>query len=227
MTKVNKPRLSLIFIYVLFAIIFFRLGIWQLDRAQLMQEIAKPQQEKPVAQLLSLAKPNAPLSTDATYRLVTFTGRYIDNLRAPNQEDDSGNVSTWIVGVFKVNGSGKIAVVRGQETGELPSVNGDSTIIGRIMPSQINNKFGEVESDVLPRVDSALLLSQYGSDFFDGYVIARSESPENGLKKIPSPKPVIKVAGFYWQHISYVVIWWLMGLLALAMPFLRSRSSKG
>ena len=191
-----------------------------------MQEIAKPQQEKPVAQLLSLAKPNAPLSTDATYRLVTFTGRYIDNLRAPNQEDDSGNVSTWIVGVFKVNGSGKIAVVRGQETGELPSVNEDSTIIGRIMPSQINNKFGEVQAGALSRVDSALLLSQYGSDFFDGYVIARSESPESGLKKIPSPKPVIKVAGFYWQHISYVVIWFLFALTAIYLMIYQRRLDK-
>ena len=131
------------------------------------------------------------------------------------------------MGVFKVNGSGKIAVVRGQEAGVVPKVDVDSTIVGRIMPSQINNKYGEVEAGALSRVDSALLLSQYGSDFFDGYVIARSESPESGLKKIPSPKPVIKVAGFYWQHISYVVIWWLMALLALAMPFLRSRSSKG
>jgi hypothetical protein len=98
-------------------------------------------------------------------------------------------------------------------------------VIGRLFPSQINNKFGEVESGILPRIDSALLLSDYGSDFFDGYIIAKSETPESGLITVPSPMPVIKVAGFYWQHISYVVVWWLMGLLTLALPFLRSRSA--
>lgn len=97
-------------------------------------------------------------------------------------------------------------------------------VVGRLMPSQINNKFGEVKPGFMPRIDSALLLSEFGSDFFDGYVIARSENPASGIEIVPSPIPVVKVAGFYWQHISYVVVWWLMGLLALAMPFIRSKN---
>jgi hypothetical protein len=26
------------------------------------------------------------------------------------------------------------------------------------------------------------------------------------------------VPGYYWQHISYVVIWWLMALVVLFLP---------
>lgn len=217
---------------LLFAFIFVRLGMWQLDKAQLMQEIAKPQKERATVELLAIAKPNEPLSTSAMNRIVTIRGSYLDNLRAPNQVDANGRVSTWVVGVLQVAGSGKIAVVRGSEPFTEAGRSGTGTeaekveVVGRLMPSQINNKFGEVETGVLPRIDSALLLTEYGSDFFDGFVIARSENPDSGAQLVPSPIPQVKVAGFYWQHISYVIVWWLMALLALALPFLRSRSAE-
>lgn len=191
-----------------------------------MQEIAKPQKERATIDLLMVAKPNEALATDALNRLVRIRGEFLDNLTAPNQEDVNGKVSTWVVGILQVEGSGKVAIVRGLAPFDPPNLSGPVEITGRLMPSQINNKFGEVEAGVLPRIDSALLLSKYGSDFFDGYVIAQSENPDSGATKVPSPIPQVKVAGFYWQHISYVIVWWLMGLLALALPFLRSRSAE-
>jgi len=223
--KRKSISLPIILISLILAFVFVRLGIWQLDKARLMQEISKPKSEQSVVQLLSIASPNTPLSNDAVHRLTSFTGRYIDNLTAPNQEDVDGKIGVWIVGVFQVEGSGKILVVRGVEGSSLPLTSATTKVVGRVMPSQINNVFGEVEEKVLTRIDSALLLSDYGSDFFDGYVVARSETPENSLQKVPSPMPQVKVSGFYWQHISYVIIWWLMALLVLAMPFLRNRSA--
>jgi hypothetical protein len=32
-----------------------------------------------------------------------------------------------------------------------------------------------------------------------------------------------KVPGYYWQHISYVFIWWLMAAVVLYLPFYRRR----
>ena len=222
----NRQKIGLVVLALFLAAIFFRLGVWQLDRAQLLQELAKPQKERAVVELLSVAEKNVALSTDALNRIVKFRGTFIDNLQAPNQEDVNGKKSTWSVGVFQVTGSGKIVVVRGIHSGQPKLDSKEVEITGRLMPSQINNKFGEVRDGFLPRIDSALLLSDFGSDFFDGYVIVRSEIPESGLEKVPTPQPIIKVAGFYWQHISYVIVWWLMGLLTLALPFLRSRSSE-
>lgn len=223
---ITRQKVGLVLVAIFFALIFFRLGVWQLDKAQLMQEISRPQAERATVALLSVARPNQPLSTDALNRIVTMRGEFIANLKAPNQEDVAGNVNTWIVGVFQVEGSGKIAVVRGVGEKDPGTTSTMSEVIGRLMPSQINNKYGEVRSGFLPRIDSALLLSEFGSDFFDGYVIARSEVPGSNLQTVPSPIPEIKVSGFYWQHISYVVVWWLMALLALAMPFIRSRSER-
>jgi cytochrome oxidase assembly protein ShyY1 len=222
----NRQKIGLVVLALFLAAIFFRLGVWQLDRAQLLQELAKPQKERAVVELLSVAEKNVALSTDALNRIVKFRGTFIDNLQAPNQEDVNGKKSTWSVGIFQVTGSGKIVVVRGIHSGQPKIDSKEIEITGRLMPSQINNKFGEVRDGFLPRIDSALLLSDFGSDFFDGYVIARSEIPESGLEKVPTPQPIIKVAGFYWQHISYVIVWWLMGLLTLALPFLRSSSSE-
>ena len=217
-----RQKIALILVAIFFALIFFRLGIWQLDRARLMQEISKPQAERPTISLTSVAEPNQSLDTDALNRVVTMRGKYIGNVIAPNQEDSEGRTATWLVGIFEVAGSGKIAIVRGIADRIPPVTDTEVEVEGRLVPSQINNKFGEVKPGTLSRVDSVLLLSEYGSDFFDGFVIARSENPESGITKVPSPIPAVKVAGFYWQHISYVVIWWLFAILALAAPFIRS-----
>lgn len=225
---INRQKIGLILLGLFFATIFFRLGVWQLDRARLMQELAKPQAERATVSLLSVAQPNNSLGSQALNRIVKFRGQLIDNLKAPNQEDANGAVHTWVVGIVQVDGSGKIAVVRGISPSS--SILSNKTknkvtieIVGRLLPSQINNKFGEVKPGYLSRIDSALLLSDFGSDFFDGYVIAQSENPDSGLQKVPSPIPQVKVAGFYWQHISYVVVWWLFAILALAAPFIRSK----
>jgi hypothetical protein len=31
------------------------------------------------------------------------------------------------------------------------------------------------------------------------------------------------VPGYYWQHISYVVVWWFMAALVLWAPFYRRK----
>jgi len=48
------------------------------------------------------------------------------------------------------------------------------------------------------------------------------------MKRLPTPLIVATTAGFYWQHIAYVVIWWFFTLLILTLPFynrLRARFS--
>jgi len=221
---INRQKIGVVVVAIFFAVIFFRLGLWQLEKAHLMQEISKPQAERATVALLSVAQPNESLSNDVLSRIVQVRGTYLSNLQAPNQEDVNGKIGTWLVGVLQVEGSGKIAIVRGISADSLPNSSESIQVVGRLMPSQINNKYGEVKSGFLPRIDSALLLSEFGSNFFDGYIIAQSEQPEIEIERVPSPIPVIKVSGFFWQHISYVVVWWLMALLSLALPLIRSKS---
>ena len=57
----------------------------------------------------------------------------------------------------------------------------------------------------------------------DGYVVAISEKNAVGqvidLPRIAADRQISKVAGFYWQHLTYVGIWWLFALLVLMAPF--------
>lgn len=62
-----------------------------------------------------------------------------------------------------------------------------------------------------------------------GFIAATSEM-SNGLQlstpRIDFPFAKPRVAGFYWQHLSYVVIWWLMALLILGLPLYTRRIRK-
>ena len=60
----------------------------------------------------------------------------------------------------------------------------------------------------------------------DGFILANSEVVDGA--KIDRTRLEIsvdnsKVPGYYWQHISYVFIWWLMAALVLYLPFYRRR----
>jgi hypothetical protein len=35
-----------------------------------------------------------------------------------------------------------------------------------------------------------------------------------------------KATGYYWQHISYVIIWWLMAVIVIYLPFYRKRQER-
>jgi hypothetical protein len=62
---------------------------------------------------------------------------------------------------------------------------------------------------------------------YDGFILERSESTRAGAvvrPTISAPALTSGVPGFYWQHISYVVIWWLMALVILWLPFYGRRN---
>ncbi len=138
---------------------------------------------------------------------------------APNQEDKSGVKADWIVGLLEVDSGGAILVVRSISNSELPI--GSVEITGRLFNRQFDDR-AEKASSKLSRIDPALLVSSYEQKLFDGFVLAQSEKI-NGVEidlmrpELDPAKP--NVPGYYWQHISYVVIWWLMALVVLFLPF--------
>jgi hypothetical protein len=57
---------------------------------------------------------------------------------------------------------------------------------------------------------------------YDGYIVLKSEEFSDQVSYpvefIESPQISQRVPGFYWQHISYVVVWWFMAVLVLLLP---------
>ena len=223
MMKISKRELpskvGAAFIVLILCATFIRLGFWQLDRAGEFQELQKPYIERPVINLSQAAIPGENLGDDSINQIVCFSGRYLDQYIAPNQEDRYGIRSDWTVGVLEVDAGGAILVVRSVSNTELPI--GSVEITGRLFNRQFDDR-AEKASSQLSRIDPALLVSSYEQKLFDGFVLAQSEKV-NGIEidiKRPELDPAKpNVPGYYWQHISYVVIWWLMALVVLFLPF--------
>jgi cytochrome oxidase assembly protein ShyY1 len=217
-------KLGFALLLVIFAATFVRLGIWQLDRAQVVQEISKPVADKAEVEIKTLIQPRISIPDDSKGRLVRATGIYERILQAPNQSSSENNVrENWQVGVLKLDNGAGVLVVRG--VGDATPPNQVVEVRGRLFPSQIEDRaVGADLSTEISRLDSTVLLSRVNFDLYDGYVIVISENPDSLIKRVPAPQIVVKAAGFYWQHISYVVIWWLMALLVLCMPLFKRRS---
>ena len=230
--KISKKELpskiGAALIVLILSATFIRLGFWQLDRAGEFQELQKPYIERPVINLSQVASPGENLSDDSINQIVRFGGKYLDQYIAPNQEDKYGVKSDWVVGLLEVDSGGAILVVRSiSNTEVLP---GKVDITGRLFNRQFDDR-AKKSSSQLSRIDPALLVASYDQKLFDGFVLAQNESI-NGIEldinrpELDPAKP--SVPGYYWQHISYVVIWWLMALVVLFLPFYQvSRKRQG
>ncbi len=203
---------------------FASLGLWQLRRAQ---DSNRPViVNSTVVALDALTSPRVSLNGSYALRKVTATGKYVSRFQAPSQADASGKIGTWEVDLMQVSPTSGILVVRGlwADRGQLDSTN-EFAITATVMPHQ-NDAHTDGADGVLARIDSALVVGQTSLDLYDGYLVVSDESVVKGSQKdavsrirISSPAPKSVVPGFYWQHISYVIIWWLMGCVVLYLPF--------
>lgn len=216
---------------VVVAVLFFSLGMWQLDRAAALKAslvTATTVDEKTVA-LESIATTNTALAPTALNRIVRVSGHYVADFKAPSQVDSTGTVADWQVGLLQIGTNEGILVVRGLWSERLlnPDIEQSMVIdiLGQLHAHQdgdrANNSVG-----VISRLDSAVIVGLTDLDLFDGYVLARSES-HNGIDlirgRLTAEMLTSRIPGFYWQHLSYVVIWWLMAGVVLYLPFYRRK----
>lgn len=226
MNRSNFQRVLSILGILLIASSFIGLGIWQLNRAR--ESRIPVVVDSLLVSLQSVTSPRISLPSAATLRSVQFRGTYVADFQAPNQIDGAGHSNTWDVGMMATQTDGAILVVRGlwSQRDLHPIVaNRIVDVAGKLMPHQ-NDDVAQSDSAVLSRIDSALVVNQTSRDLYDGFVIATSESVNGGQIariRISPPNPRSAVPGFYWQHLSYVVIWWFMAGVVLYLPFYQRR----
>ena len=216
---------------LLIAAIFFALGLWQLDRAKELKEslVTATQVDTNVVPLTTIATARQPLQAEAFNRLVEISGRYVAGFRAPNQADGDGQVSDWEVGLLQVGTNQGILVVKGLWSERLLNPDISMAMVidikGQLVASQSEDRSMN-GNGAISRLDSSVIVGLTDLDLFDGYVLAKSES-NNGVEltrqRLTPEKLSSRIPGFYWQHISYVVIWWLMAGVVLYLPFYRRR----
>lgn len=214
------------------ALVFVALGNWQLDRSVVVKELnaAAKVIDSKVYSLGELAAPSVALDSRNVNKSVSVSGFYISNFKAPYQKDIDGKVSDWEVGLLQVDGSNPLSgilVVRGLWADRLnnPEVAMSTKIelIGTLQPRQNDDRADNVPG-VISRLDSSVIVGLTDLDLYDGFIVAKSETVRKGelvRDRVVADPPVSKVAGYYWQHISYVAIWWLMAAIVLYLPFYR------
>jgi hypothetical protein len=206
------------FAVILLVTAFTLLGFWQLDRAWQVKELQRPYQEKEVIALSKIAEPNSNLSGESVNRIVEFSGTYVAQFDALDQIDSRGEKSDWQVALMEVDGGGYLLVVRSMQATDLPK--GDIFVTGRIFPRQYED-VSERVSGKLSRIDPSLVVADYPGDYYDGFVVVKKELLDGvalDIARVNLEPAAPSVPGYYWQHIAYVVIWWLMALVVLFLP---------
>ena len=216
---------------LLIAAVFVGLGIWQLQRAADLKESLKVATtiDTTIVSLESVTSPREPIPATALNATVSVSGYYIANFRAPNQVDGNGAVSDWEVALLQVGSQSAILVVRGLWSERLLNPDIQQSMIidveGLLVASQYSDR-SENSAGVISRLDSAVVTSLTDLDLYDGYVLASKEATRTqslDRTRLTPEKLISKIPGLYWQHLSYVVIWWLMAGVVLYLPFYRRR----
>jgi cytochrome oxidase assembly protein ShyY1 len=221
----NKGFIAQLIVAIILSVTFIGLGNWQLDRAHDVKVAKQFVPEIPRVSLESIASVTSNLDPSAINRLVEFNGIYREIFIAPDQElltDSKKSIENLEVRLLELSGKRGILVVRGIENLENQEIIGKVKISGRLYPRQTSDS-AKARQGEISRIDPALIVGETSLSLFDGYVVATAEETTLGQEilttRIPAPQLKSKVPGNYWQHISYVFVWWLMALLVLFAPF--------
>lgn len=207
-----------------------QLGFWQLHRAQALNKATAPKPDQAVVALTDVASAGMNLPIKAVNRIVSASGVYEKSYIARDQKVNGDQIANLDIRILRLPNNFAILVVRGIAEEVPPNILSEVEIVGRIYPRQnVDRAF--TKPGELSRVDPALVVSKDFPFLYDGYIVLKSEKILDGTSTktelIQSPQISQRVAGFYWQHISYVVIWWFMAILVLLLPLfpqMRQRS---
>lgn len=241
-------RLGQGLLVLIIATVFTALALWQWDRAEEHQrveaELTRIASLDP-APLTSIHQPQVALDGEVTNRMVSVTGRYIDYFTAAGQREGS-----YEVGLLQVSGStprAGILVAREISSEEVSRGTtddlaqrslpfGEVQLIARLLPTQREDRDPSARigggPDRLARIDSAILLERLDDPslaLYDGFLLLHEERVDDQFTKLDLIPDVVAeptIPGYYWQHISYVVIWLLMAALTLYLPFYQRRRNR-
>ena len=221
-TKATIKKVLQAFTVLLLVTVFLGLGFWQLSRANEMQNPKVVPVDRKIYALAEMAQSTGSLPAESIRKKVAASGYYIANYKAPNQIDGNGAVADWEVALLQNETDTAILVVRGLWKDRLKAPNVSMAnrvdVVGTLLPQQFDDRAANTPSQ-LSRLDSSILVSTTDLQLYDGFILSTSAG-------ISPPKLTSGVPGYYWQHISYVVVWWFMASLVIWMPFYKRREDK-
>ena len=198
--------------------IFLSLANWQWNRADELKN--PPKVDETILPLDSVITPSQSINQEQVGRRVSMTGKYVSNWVLPNKRDSQ----SYDVGLFQTKDNAMILVLRGIHKQQTPDLEKNVDVVGYLLPQQ-SKDIADNQGDQISRIDSALFVTKTNLPLYAPYVHAISESPDSGYEVIPFNLRS-GVPGYYWQHISYVIIWFLFAITVIYLMVYQRRLDK-
>ncbi|GAA3804915.1 SURF1 family protein [Cellulomonas soli] len=233
-----RPRMiGLLLLLLTAAAVCARLGVWQLDRAQLRGHAAAQREEverlaaapEPLQDVLA---PQATFTGDVLGRKVVVHGTYepegqlLVSGRADGERPgmlvltplrvtdgpDAGAVLPVVRGWLPQEDA-TAALDEGVGTSAPPS--GDVEVVGYL---QLSESAGAGASGgVTDAISSADLLNEWGGPIYTGYVVLATSDPAQDAAVVVLDPPEGDTGGLNLQNLAYAAQWWIFGAFAVGL----------
>lgn len=244
----SRPRMLLVLLVLLAAAaVCARLGVWQLDRAEIRgaSEAAERRAAQAAARPVGLGTVLAPQTTfrgelvgrhvaaRGTYEpdgQLLVEGRAVDGrtgylvltpLRV--HDADPGGAGVGGGGAASADGDPVLPVVRGwvavpDDADALAVPEGEVTVSGYLQASEGAGDGGSGPGRT-DAISSATLVNEWGGPIWSGYLVLTGSEPGQGDALTLLPPPTRSGSGLNVQNLAYAAQWWIFGGFALVLWF--------
>lgn len=218
----RTPRmLAVLALLLVVAAVCARLGMWQLERAQLRGDAAAAERAAELAgrspePLDAVLQPQTSFRGDLVGVPVEVSGTFgTDELLVPGRVLDD-RVGYLVLTPLTTDDDAVLAVVRGWVADPTlpPAPAGSVRVTGYLQA-------GEAAGDPVPdgQVDAispAELVNRWGGPIYTGYLVVSDVEPaQTGIALLPPP--TAQGTGANLQNLAYALQWWIFGALAVLL----------
>ena len=222
--------LGLLLLFLAAAAVCARLGVWQLERAEVRGAASAAREAERVVTadpepLTDVLAPGQGFVGDLVARKVVTTGTYDDDAtllvtgRAHDGRTDGYLVLTPLR-VPTADGTAVLPVVRGWSPTDdvAPAPVGEVEVVGWL---QAGEEAGDAVADGrTDAISSPQLLVAWGGPIWTGYLVVQSSDPADpaaagGLEGLDPPRRA--GAGLNVQNLAYAAQWWIFGAFAVGL----------
>lgn len=211
-----------------------RLGVWQLDRAELRGDAAASERRAelaaaPADPLADVLEPQTSFRAELVGQRVAVTGTYeADELLVPGRALD-GRTGHLVLTPLRVDapGSPVLAVVRGwvadrDDAAAAPAPSGPVRVTGYLQVGEAaGGSPGDGTSGAAPdeveAISPAELVNRWGGPTYSGYLVLQESDPAQGDALATLPPPTLAGGGLNLQNLAYALQWWLFGGFAVLL----------
>lgn len=220
-----RPRMLLLLVLLLAAAAFCaRLGVWQLDRAQVhgvadAQRLTAELVAAPAVPLQDVLTPQTTFTGDLVGRKVTVSGTYdADGQLLVTGRAHDGTTGLLVLTPLRTSDGAVLPVVRGwvaspADADAPPAATVDVT--GYLQASEESGTGiadGQTDS-----ISSAELLNSWGGPIYTGYLVVTSSDPAQAPTVALLDPPTKPGAGLNIQNLAYAAQWWIFGAFAVIL----------